>query len=313
MSNATATITLKPVSSDANATIKVNGTAVTSGTKTAPITLSEGAQTVITTAVTAQNGTTTKTYTLTVTRAPSANAALSGIRLSNGTLSQAIATLTTSYIARVANTVSTITITPTSTDANATIKVNGTTVTSGTASTPIALAEGAQTAITTVVTAQDGSTNKTYTVTVARGPSANANLSTLGQSLSGLTPAFSSATTSYTINVSNAIATITLKPVSSDANATIQVNGTAAISGTKTAPIELAVGPNTITIAVTAQNGTTNKTYTLTVTRASGGTDGYVPIAIGTGISVTKPIETPQIAEDGIQSTPGRITQRGWY
>ena len=88
---------------------------------------------------------------------------------------------------------------------------------------------------------------------------------------------------------------MTLKPVSGDANATIQVDGITVTSGTMTAPIALAAGPNTITTTVTAQNGTTTKTYTLTVTRASGGADSYNP-----GISVTKPTETPQIADDGI-------------
>jgi len=297
--NATATMTLKPVSSDANATIKVNGTAVAAGTVTTPIALSVGSNT-ITTVVTAQDGTTTKTYTLTVTRAASAIASLSNIKLSNGTLTPAFATATTAYTASVANTVATITITPTTTDANATIKVNGTAVTSGTASGAITLAEGANTAINVVITAQNGTTKETYTVTVTRAPSTNANLSTLGQSAGGLTPGFSSATTSYTDKVSNATTTITLKPVSSDAHATIKVNGTAVTSGTITAPIALAVGPNTITTVVTAQNGTTTKTYTLTVTRAAGSVDGFDP-----NISVTKPMETPQLADDGIQVHQG--------
>jgi len=294
VSNATATITFKPVSSDANATIKVNGTAVTSGTATAPIALAAGPNT-IATVVTAQDGVTTKTYTLTVTRALSTIATLSSLKLSSGTLSPAFATTTTSYSSGVANTVSTISITPATTDPNATIKVNGTAVTSGAASNPIALAEGVQTAVTILVTAQDGSTTKTYTVTVTRAPSTNANLSTLGQSVGGLTPAFSSTTTSYTENVSNAITTMTLKPVSSDANAAIKVNGTAVTSGTMTSPIALSVGANTITTIVTAQNGTTTKTYTLTVTRASGSADNYDP-----GISVTKPTETVLLAGDGI-------------
>jgi len=292
--NAIASITLKPVSSDANAIITVNGTAVASGTTTAPIALSVGLNS-ITTVVTAQNGTTTKTYTLTVTRAPSANAGLSNIKLSNGTLTPAFATATSGYTAGVANSVSTITITPTTTDASATIKVNGTAVSSGAASGSISLAEGAQTIITMVVAAQDGSTTKTYTVTVTRAPSTNANLYTLGQSVGGLTPAFSSTTTSYTENVSNATATMTLKPVSGDANAAIKVNGTAVTSGTMTSPIALSVGANTITTIVTAQNGTTTKTYTLTVTRASGSADNYDPT-----ISVTKPTETVLLAGDGI-------------
>jgi len=309
VSNATASITLTPVSSDANATIKINGSVVTSGSKTTPIALAEGAQTVITTVVTAQNGTTTKTYTLTVTRAPSAIAALAKLGPGIGGLTPAFSPTTASYTISTGNATASMTLTPVSSDANATIKVNGTSVTSGTVTGPIALTEGGQTVISTVVTAQDGATTKTYMVTVTRAPSTNATLSKLGPSISGLTPAFSS-TTSYTISTGNTTASMKLTPVSSDANATIKVNGTTVASGTTTAPITLAVGPNTITTVVTAQNGTTTKTYTLTVTRASGGADSYVPIAIGKGISVTIPIaigttETPTLADDGIQVHQG--------
>jgi len=265
VSNATATMTLKPVSSDANATIKVNGTAVTSGTMTAPIALAEGAQTVITVVVTAQDGITTKAYTLTVTRAVSTDASLANLGLSKGTLSPVFASATLSYTTTVINTVSTLTITPAATDANATIKIDGTAVSSGTASAPIGLAEGANTFISIVVTAQNGTTTKTYTVTVTRAPSANAGLSTLGQSAGGLTPAFATGTTSYTSTVNNGTTSITLKPVSSDANATIKVNGTAVASGTASGAIALAVGSNTITTVVTAQDNVTIKTYTLTV------------------------------------------------
>jgi len=186
-------------------------------------------------------------------------------------------------------------VTPTTTDANATITVNGTATLSGTTSRPIALAEGAQTVITTIVTAQNGTTTNTYTVTVTRAPSASANLVAMGPSISGLTPGFSGAITSYTISAGNATASMTVKPVAADANATITVNGTALTPGAVSQPIELAVGSNTINVAVTAQNGTTSKTYTLTVTRASGSGDSYIP-----GISATKPTGTPTLADDGL-------------
>jgi hypothetical protein len=49
----------------------------------------------------------------------------------------------------------------------------------------------------------------------------------------------------------------------------VTVNGAAVISGSASGAIALAVGPNTITTVVTAQDGTTTKTYTATVTRAA--------------------------------------------
>ena len=193
-----------------------------------------------------------------------------------GGLTPSFLTATTSYTAKVANGTTSITVTPTTSDTGATVKINGISVASGAPSAPIALNTGPNT-ITVVVTAQDGTTQKTYTITETRALSSNANLATLGQSLVGFNPiALLPSNTSYTINTGNATTSMTLKPVSSDANATIKVDGTTVASGTKTAPIALAVGPNTITTAVKSQNGTTTKTYTLTVTRASGGADGYV-------------------------------------
>jgi hypothetical protein len=88
------------------------------------------------------------------------------LALSTGTLTPTFASGTTAYTASVSNATTSITVTPTRSEANATITVNGTAVTSGNASGAINLTVGANT-ITTVVTAQDGTT-KTYTVTVIR-------------------------------------------------------------------------------------------------------------------------------------------------
>jgi hypothetical protein len=271
VANGVSTITATPTVSDATATVKVNGTTVTSGTASGSINLSVGTNT-ITTVVTAQDGSTTKTYTVTVTRAAavSTDANLSNLSLSSGTLSPSFASGTTSYTASVANGVSTITVTPTVSDATATVKVNGTTVTSGTASGTINLSVGTNT-ITTVVTAQDSTTTKTYTVTVTRAAavSTDANLANLSLSSGTLSPSFASGTTSYTASVANGVSTITVTPTVSDATATVKVNGTTVTSGTASGTINLSVGTNTITTVVTAQDSTTTKTYTVTVTRAA--------------------------------------------
>jgi gliding motility-associated-like protein len=123
----------------------------------------------------------------------------------------------------------------------------------------------------------------------------NASLSNLVFSSGALTPVFAAATISYTQSVANTVASVTVTPTASVNTATVKVNGTAITSGTASGSIALAVGANTITTIVTAQNGTTTKTYTVVVTRASGGNDGFDP-----GISVTKPTEAPTIADDGI-------------
>ncbi len=58
--------------------------------------LSAGTNTV-TIVVTAQDGITTKTYIITVTRAPSGNANLAGLKISSGTLTPVFAAGTISY------------------------------------------------------------------------------------------------------------------------------------------------------------------------------------------------------------------------
>jgi hypothetical protein len=59
--------TVTPTTDDANATVTVNGVAVISGTASGAISLDEGSNT-ITVIVTAEDGATTKTYTIDVTR-----------------------------------------------------------------------------------------------------------------------------------------------------------------------------------------------------------------------------------------------------
>ncbi|AIQ50636.1 hypothetical protein R70331_03180 [Paenibacillus sp. FSL R7-0331] len=84
-----------------------------------------------------------------------------------------------------------------------------------------------------------------------------------------LTPVFSPETTGYTSSVSNGTSSVTVTAVSSDPGASI--------SGTGLKP--LSVGANTLSIVVTAKDGTTHKTYTITVTRAGESGGGFYPPA----------------------------------
>ncbi len=269
VAHSVSSVTVTPTRTQANATITVNGAAVTSGSASGAIALTVGANT-ITTLVTAQDGVTIKTYTVTVTRAASANADLSNLALASGTLSPTFASATTTYTASVSNAVSSLTVTPTVSDSTATVKVNGTTVVSGSASGAISLNVGSNT-ITTVVTAQDGTTTKTYTTTFTRAaPLSNvATLSSMTLSSGTLSPVFDSGTASYTASVTNATTSITVTPSVTQANATVTVNGATVASGGTSASLALSVGANTISTIVTAQDGTTTQTYTVVVTRAA--------------------------------------------
>ena len=264
--NSVTSITVIPTVEQANATVTVNGTAVTSGNASGAINLSVGDNT-IPVIVTAQDGTTTKTYTITVNRAPSSNANLNGLTVSSGPLSPAFASGTTSYNASVANSVTSITITPTAAEANATVTVNGTAVTNGNASSAINLNVGDNT-ITVTVTAQDGTTIKTYTITVNRALSSNANLGGLTVSSGSLNPVFAPETIDYSVRVASDIAKFTVTPTAAEDNATFTVNEISVANGEASQEIDLVPGDNELTILVTAQDGTTQKTYTLTVNRA---------------------------------------------
>ena len=265
--NGTTSVTVTPTTDDAGASVKVNGTTVASGSASGAIALTVGFN-AINTAVTAADGVTMQTYTVTVKRAASSNAKLLTLTTSNGALTPAFNNTVTSYTKSVGNTVTGITITPTVVDATATITVNGTTVASGSASGNIALAVGSN-VINTVVTAQDGVTKITYTITVTRGPSADATLSNLAVSVGTLKPVFDAATTAYTLQVGNATTSVTVTPTTTDAGATVKVNGVAVTSGSASGPITLVVGANTITTVITAQNGATTKNYKITVNRAA--------------------------------------------
>ncbi|WP_214071778.1 FG-GAP-like repeat-containing protein [Mucilaginibacter sp. dw_454] len=105
-------------------------------------------------------------------------------------------------------------------------------------------------------------------LTVLATTSANAMLSNLAISSGSLSPVFIGTTQSYTAAVDNSISNITLTPTLADAAAAVKINGVAVNNGLASGPIALNVGDNIITTVVTAQDGITKKTYTLTVTRA---------------------------------------------
>ena len=109
----------------------------------------------------------TSTEASATAKATSSNANLSGLEISLGTLSPGFTAEETEYTVTLANRVTSITVTPTAADSNATIAVNGAAVTSGSSSGPIALRVGANVA-RVIVTAEDG-TEKKYTISVRRG------------------------------------------------------------------------------------------------------------------------------------------------
>ena len=128
--------------------------------------------------------------------------------------------------------------------------------------------------ITIVVTAEDGVTTRIYTVRVTRGElpetptqptlSNDATLSalTLSRINFGI---FNSAITSYSAQVANDVAQTTVTPILNHSGASYEVKLDGIVDADRVIP--LAVGSNVITIAVTAEDEKTTRSYTVTVTR----------------------------------------------
>ncbi len=223
--------------------------------------------------VTAHDGMTTRTYTVTVTRQGFTDATLQALTVSDGTndvpLTPAFDSDTGSYTASVEHGVGSVTVTPTVNESHASVTVDGTTVNSGTASPAVSLTAGEANDILVVVTAEDTSVTRTYTVSVTRAGSSDATLSGLTISDGTLTPAFDSSRTAYTATVAYSVASVTVTPTVNESNATVAVNGSGVTSGSPSQAISLTAGQsNDVNVVVTAQDGVTTNTYTIAVTRS---------------------------------------------
>ena len=101
----------------------------------------------------------------------------------------------------------------------------------------------------------------------------NATLSGLSLSAGTLKPVFYSGDTSYTALVANANSTITVTPTRRDADASLVFQQASdeeladADANTSGHQVDLNPGPNTIKVRVTAEDGVTTETYTITVAR----------------------------------------------
>ncbi len=209
---------------------------------------------------------------------------LLALSLSSGSLSPTFAAATNSYLATVSSAITSITVTPTRANVNATIQVRVNNaayqiVNSGSPSHTLNLNDGNNT-IEILVTGQGGAPVKTYTVTVNR-QSNNADLSDLALSvgtastpiLRPLSPTFAPATTSYTA-IAAGSSSIRVIPTRQNAFSTIHIRVNnrdykQASSGISSDTLTLNFGNNIIDVRVTSHDGSTIKTYTINVLRPS--------------------------------------------
>ena len=153
------------------------------------------------------------------------------------------------------------------------------------------------------------------------GPSTDATLSALGLSNGSpitLSPSFASGTTSYTASVVNGVDEITITPTVNESNATVEYQDSSDMDITDADDaksghqVSLDVGENTIKVKVTAEDGTTPETYTVTVTRAEpDSTDATLSALALSNASNDSPITlTPSFAS-GTTSYTASCGERG--
>jgi formylglycine-generating enzyme required for sulfatase activity len=241
-----------------------NGKATISADDGAAKELSVGENAVAIT-VTAESGA-VKTYTVTVTRQRGDNANLAKLNLSAGTLNPSFSPDTTEYSVTVPNEIAEFTASGTAAEAKANV--------GGDSGLPKKISVGAN-AVDVTVTARDGSTVKTYAITVTRASSNKASLASLAMSTGTLMPPFSPDTTSYTVNVPNGVTEITATGKIADAKSSM--------AGSSGVPQKLAVGANKIEISVTAEDGATTKTYAITVRRNGSGNANLKSLTVSAG------------------------------
>jgi len=265
-----------PTATDGGASIAVNGSGVLSGAQSQAIALGVGANlNAVKVAVTAEDDYTALTYCLTVNRAAAPlTAPFSGLAIDPGALDQAFSTARNNYTATVPYAAGSATISWTTDYVDPTITVSYTVGSDPTVvaaavngdglSTTIPLAAGLVTKVSITSAQSGGSATENYQVDITHAAAAaDADLAGLATSTGALSPDFAADTLAYTLAVDAATDSLTLTPSLADPNAGVTVNGT-----TPATPVSLAVGETLIDVVVTAENGTTTKTYSVTVTRA---------------------------------------------
>lgn len=159
--------------------LSVNNVATAPGQPSAPIKLdpSKSSQSVVA-KVTSIDGKDSKTYTVSITKAPTPppappapppdlhahDATLSSLKVSSGALMPAFDSRTLEYKANAAVGVTSVTVTALPTDHGALLAVNNVAAAPGQPSSGIKLSKSQPTPVAVVVTASDGKTTETYTV-----------------------------------------------------------------------------------------------------------------------------------------------------
>lgn len=272
------TIAFTPTSIDSTSTIKVDGTVVKSGKKSASIELDEG-ENEIQIKVETEEGI-KGTYNIVVNRTERERSAqLSSLKLTKGTLSPSFNKGIYEYTATVDNNVTSIGITAVTVDPTATITIDGDEIPSGATSPNISLDEGAN--VISVKVKDDKGNIKTYAVTITRKyPKSNGNLSSLSVTNGTISPVFDPETYLYSVKVARSVEKVKVKFTAQNDKTTITIDDKKYASGQQSDYINLDLGANLVTVVVTAEDGKSTTTYKLSIIRGDiEGTNQWVLVA----------------------------------
>lgn len=268
------TVTASP--KDSTTTMEINGTVAAAGEGRSVSLGLPGSTTPIQIALISQTGL-ESTYTVRVTRLVSSDNELSALRVNTGSLNPAFAPSTENYTVNVGNLIDSVTVTATKSDPDAVMSgsvVAGTGQSSGEATIPLG-APGTATPVLITVTAPSG-ISKTYSLTINRLASNDSNLSDLrvsaGPVALALDQPFTQDRTEYAVKVGILLGSVTITATKSDPNAVMSALGSV-IAGAGTATGQVTISPGLgvnqpVAILVIAQDGVTQKTYAVTITRS---------------------------------------------
>ena len=212
------------------------------------------------------------------------DATLDGLSLSGvdiGTFSSAV----TAYAASVANPVTATTVAATASHSGATVAIEP--------GAEVALAEGAN-RVTVTVTAEDGTTTKTYAVTVTRASLPAATIA------AGATPVTEGTVATYTVSLDQAA------PEALTVAVSVTESGTT-VSGSPPASVSIAKGSTSVTLSVPTSGDSVveaDSTVTASVTAGTGYT-------IGTAATASVTVEDDDTATFTVSADPPTISEGG--
>jgi tetratricopeptide (TPR) repeat protein len=183
------------------------------------------------------------------------NADLEKLKVSQGKLVPKFKSSVTSYSLTVASNVEEVKLSPLTADSGASYVVKG-----ADSSKVVKLTEGITVEVEVIVTAEDGSTTKSYTVLTRRLSADDATLAQLDVSAGVLQPPFSPLVTRYECSLPSGVDSLTLRVKTEDSKMTVAM---------KTGePVPLNPGRTLVEVAVTSVSGKTTSVYTITAVKS---------------------------------------------